>query len=60
MSDTDIIASSHVRAIIIYMRNCRKYFKKRNEYERENYIETTERWGKLMVTDEKGFRYFFK
>lgn len=59
MSDTEVTASSPIRALVIYMRNYRKIYKKKNEYEREEYHETTEKWGRLMVTDDKGFRYFF-
>jgi hypothetical protein len=60
MSDTEISASSPLRALVIYMRNYRRLNKQRNDYECEYYHETTERWGKVMVTDEKGFRHFFK
>ena len=60
MNDTNVSASSPLRAIKIYMRNYRKIYKRKNIYEREEYIETAENWGRIMVKDEKGFMLFFK
>ncbi len=60
MSDRTVIASSPLRAIKIYMRRYRREYKKKNNYEREEYIETSEEWGMLMVKDESGFMHFFR
>lgn len=60
MSDHNITANSPIRAIKIYMRNYRKKQKQKNRYESEEYVETTEDWGRLMVVDETGFKYFYK
>ena len=60
MSDNLVSATSYQRAIKIYMRNYRKRYKKKNEHENEEYIETTENWGRIMVKNECGFMKFFK
>ena len=59
-NDIVISASSPKRAIIIYMRRYRLYNKKKSDYERREYRETSEMWGTIMVTDEKGFKTFWK
>lgn len=59
MSDHIVSASSPVRAIQIYMKCYRNKCKKKNEHESYEYKQTTENWGELMVTDEKGFRRFY-
>jgi hypothetical protein len=57
--DVEITASSPIRALEIYMRNYRKSHKQISKHQRDEYSETSEQWGTLMVTDEKEFRYFF-
>lgn len=59
LDDTQVSATSPLRAIKIYMRNYRKTRKKKNEHERVEYYETIEKWGNLMITDQKGFRTFY-
>ena len=60
MKDVYISASSPKRAVIIYMRRYRLYNKKKSDYERREYRETSEMWGTIMVTDEKGFETFWR
>jgi len=60
MDDIRIFTSSPLRAIHIYMRRYRNKYKRKNNYEKDTYYETTELWGRLMVKDEKGFMLFFK
>jgi len=60
MDDKKITASSPQRAVQIYMKKYRKKYNRRNEYEREEYVETSEQWGNLMVTDESGFMRFYR
>ena len=55
-----ITASSPLRAIQIYMRNYRKKYKQRSNYESDWYKETSERWATLMVKDENGYKYFYR
>ena len=59
MSDTRVVAGSHIRAIQIYMRNYRRIWKRKNDHEKESYCETTEKWGSLMVKEEGGFIRFY-
>lgn len=59
MHDTKINASSSIRALEIYMKKYRKVHKQKNNYEREDYDETTEKWGRLMVIDSIGFKRFY-
>ena len=59
MSDSKVKAGNPIRAIEVYMKKYRNQMKKKNEYEREEYTETTQNWGHLMVTDEKGFMRFY-
>ena len=60
LSDTKIKANSEEHAIKRYMSNYRRKYKRKNEHERESYDETTSNWGRIMVTNEKGFMSFFK
>jgi hypothetical protein len=59
MSDHSVSANSPIRAIQIYMKKYRKTHGKKNNNESIEYMETTENWAALMVTDEKGFRTFY-
>ena len=59
--DVTITASGAEHAVSRYMRRYRRLCKQRNEHERlHGYDETTQGWGTLMVTDEKGFRTFYR
>jgi hypothetical protein len=60
MSDTNVVASSPLRAILIYMKRYRKEYKRKNEYECREYDEVSEKWGRLMVKDESGFMTFYR
>ena len=60
MPDQPVSTTSPLRAIKIYMRNYRKKYHKKNDYECEEYSETTENWGRLMVKNQSGFMLFFK
>ena len=59
MSDHKVSSTSPIRAIKVYMKQYKRDSKQKNEYEREQYTETTEKWGKLMVVDKKGYKTFY-
>ena len=58
--DVYVSASSPKRAVIIYMRRYRLHMKLKHNFERSYYNETSQMWGRIMVTDEKGFKTFWK
>ena len=59
MYDHKISCGSPERAVEKYMKKYRREYKRKNEHEREHYLETTERWGKIMVKNHK-FTWFYK
>ena len=60
MNDCTISASNAYRAVIIYMRQYELKYKQRNEHERSEYDETTRQWARIRVTDEGGYKTYFK
>lgn len=60
MSDHEISTTSYLRAITIYMKQYRRNNKKKSDYEKSEYNETSEKWGRLMVKNQNGFMKFFK
>ena len=59
-SDTDVSATDPIRALKIYMKRYRLKNKQRHENESSDYSETSENWGFFMVTDEKGYKRYYK
>ena len=57
--DHIISASNAYRAVKIHMRQYRIRNKQRSDNESSSYDETSEQWGKIRVTDEKGYKYYF-
>ena len=41
-------------------RRYRLHMKLKHNFERSDYNETSQMWGRIMVTDEKGFKTFWK
>lgn len=60
MDDNIISTSNAYRAVIIFMRQYRLKYKQRNDHEKDEYYETTEQWGRIRVTDENGYKHYFK
>lgn len=56
---TLIKAGNRERAIDVYMKRYQNLHKQKSNNERRSYNETSERWGRIVVVDEKGFKRYY-
>ena len=54
----DILTSSPIRAIELYMKWYRNKYKRKNEHEKTKYIETIYQWGEIKVISNDFTWYF--
>lgn len=55
-----IKALNDKHAIAKYMKWCWRRYKKRNIHQKGHYTETTQKWGEIVVMDEKGYMRFYE
>lgn len=58
--DYEVYTFSFYRAVQLYMNYYRNRFKQISDHQRAEYFETSEMWGRIQVTDEKGFKTYYR